>query len=166
MRAAAIEHGTVLLVDDLDAQPFLGDVQHQLFLELLEQRVGVDGFFQLFLQTFKLDRPPCRFEFGLGGLQIDGFFLGGLGRPFLTWPFLAGHIRAAALDHAGCIATAGASLHGHFERRLEILGDALQGRLWPSNPATTSAGRKPSSRSRSRRRRFSTRRRGGHGHPS
>src|SRR5476649_1114021 len=118
------EHRAVLLVDDLDAQAFAGEVQQQLVLVLLEQRIGVDLGFDLFLQRLQT-HGFFVFEGLLGGRQV----IGPLDARVFGIAHLAvapGQVLAAAGDHRRAVAAAGAALHGHLQRRLEVFGDAVQ----------------------------------------
>ena len=70
-RAAEVEHRPVLLVDDLDAQPFGRDVEQQLVLERLERLALVDGLLQVLHQRFEL-LALVRLDGGLGFLDVVG----------------------------------------------------------------------------------------------
>ena len=64
------EHGPVLVIYDLDAQPFGSNVQQQLFAKLAHGRVGFDQTFQPGFQILE-PRPVAAFQLALRSLEIN-----------------------------------------------------------------------------------------------
>ena len=118
------KHRAILLVDDLYPQSFAGNIEQQLLLEFPQSRIGIDRGVDFSLQHSQA-RALLTFEFFLGRLQIGR--LPGLGvRAFLDLAFLARQIGAAAHQDRRTVAAAGTARHRHFQRRLEVLGNAAQ----------------------------------------
>ena len=74
------EHGPVLVIYDLDAQPFGSNVQQQLFAKLAHGRVGFDQTFQPGFQILE-PRPVAAFQLALRSLEINRLIAS-----FLTCP--------------------------------------------------------------------------------
>ncbi|EGF31988.1 hypothetical protein IMCC9480_3081 [Oxalobacteraceae bacterium IMCC9480] len=122
------KHRPVLLVDDLDAQAFAGDVEQQLVLEFIERRVRFDHGFDFSLQGLELAGLGFfegLFKVGLRGLDVVGFFRRD-GFAALDLTILAGQVLATALDDAGAVAGTRTATHRHQQRRLEIFGDTTE----------------------------------------
>ena len=126
--AAALEHGAVLFIHDLDAQAFGGEIEQDLALELLQLLVALDRSLDVLFQLAQLLDFFLRFQAQKllpRRFQVDDLLLRRQLALFHL-PFAARQILAAALDDAGTVAAAAAAHQRHLERRLEIFGDALQ----------------------------------------
>ena len=142
-------------------RPSRRHVEADLRLELAEQRVRVDRRLDPRLQRARAARSRARSSSACAALQVDRALLGRRSSPFLTWPSVRVRSVPPPLitrdESPRRCRPCSATLSGV----LEVVGDALQVALRSSSRAATSAGRTPSSPSRSRRRRSSTRRRDG-----
>ncbi len=104
LRATTLEHRTVLLIHDLYAQAFRGDVEQNLILELLELRIVFDGFFNTGFQLLELFGLGAA-EFLLRRFQVDDPLLGGQVTR-LDLSLAARQIFAAAFEDTGTVAAA------------------------------------------------------------
>ena len=123
-RAAAGEHRPVVFIHDLDAQPLGGKVEQYLLAERVQRRVAFDRARDALLQIAQPELLLAR-KLGLGRIEVDGLLLLA-DLATLDLALDAGGVVAAALDQAGPVAAAAAAQQRHFERGLEIFGDALQ----------------------------------------
>ena len=132
--AARIEHRPVLLVDDLDAQPFGRHVHQQLILELPEHRIAfnqaLDALLQLvqrrLLAALELFAQLLRFELFRFRLAHGRATLLRLNVAVLDLAGTARQILAAAVQDARCVTGTAAAGHPDLERILEELGNPLE----------------------------------------
>ena len=170
-RAAEREHRAAFVIDDLDAHAFRRHVEQDLVLELRQRLALIDGLAQLSSRAFE-------------PLVVELLFLLRRRRPACVAVCVPGSRRrgrrrrrriavqlhaAAELDHAGARAARALDRRGrghgaralHVRGIVEVFGDRALLLFGGRAPSATSAGRTPSSRSRSRRTRLSTSRRDG-----
>ncbi|MNV06760.1 hypothetical protein D3C71_971590 [compost metagenome] len=118
-RAARGEHRTILVIDDLDAQAFRGQVDQQLRPEAFQDRAGLDDVFKAFFQVFQ---AVLFAAFGVAhGLGLDPVTLAAAHIAFATQ-----RVAPAAGHRAGFRRTAGAARDGHAQRHAEVFRDALE----------------------------------------
>ncbi|MNT10436.1 hypothetical protein D3C72_1452670 [compost metagenome] len=124
-RTAAVKHGPILVVDDLNLQSVGCDVDADLRLVFVQARGFGDQGVDLGLQG--LDAVQVLLgALGAGGINAHAALLGLF---HIRAPHLPVHLReivAPARNHTGAVARAVAASHCHLERRREIRGDPLQ----------------------------------------
>ena len=122
--AAHVEHGPVLLVDDLDLQAVFGLFQLDLTAELGQGRIVGHHLGDFFLQGIDAHRIFAR-QFGARHLCADQFG-GPLGVAAVHLPGRFAQVAPSSRQDAFAVAGTVAAHQGNLDRRGEIAGDTVE----------------------------------------